>query len=153
MPQCQVGHEELYRSHPAPFLHCARRHFASAFAEALHCVARVLKAKVARIHKEMGVVQKKMGVKGDLQAFFKHMRTEPKFYAPETEEGRVLYLSETQKAQDAVTPLPPQWFGILPKSPLAVKQVEAFREKSAGKAFYQCPAPYGSRPGTYTKLR
>ena len=106
-------------------------------------------AQVARIHKEMGVVQKKMGVKGDLQAFFKYMRTEPKFYALETEEGRALYLSETQKAQDAITPLLPQWFGILPKAPLVVKPVEAFREKSAGKAFYQRPAPDGSRPGTY----
>ncbi|GAA3740860.1 uncharacterized protein (DUF885 family) [Sphingorhabdus rigui] len=106
-------------------------------------------AQVARIHKEMGVVQKKMGVKGDLQAFFKYMRTEPKFYAPETEEGRALYLSETQKAQDAVTPLLPKWFGTLPKAPLVVKPVEAFREKSAGKAFYQRPAPDGSRPGTY----
>ena len=106
-------------------------------------------AQVARIHKEMGVVQKKMGVKGDLQAFFNYMRTEPKFYAPETEEGRALYLSETQKAQDAITPLLPQWFGILPKAPLVVKPVEAFREKSAGKAFYQRPAPDGSRPGTY----
>jgi uncharacterized protein (DUF885 family) len=45
-------------------------------------------APVARIHKEMGVVQKKMGVKGDLPAFFKYMRMEPKFYAPETAEGR-----------------------------------------------------------------
>jgi uncharacterized protein (DUF885 family) len=106
-------------------------------------------AQVARIHKEMGVVQKKMGVKGDLQAFFKYMRTEPKFYAPETEAGRALYLSETQKAQDAVTPLLPKWFGTLPKAPLVVKPVEAFREKSAGKAFYQRPAPDGSRPGTY----
>ena len=106
-------------------------------------------AQVARIHKEMGVVQKKMRVKGDLQAFFKYMRTEPKFYAPETDEGRALYLSETQKAQDAVTPLLPKWFGILPKAPLVVKPVEAFREKSAGKAFYQRPAPDGSRPGTY----
>lgn len=106
-------------------------------------------AQVARIHKEMGVVQKKMGVKGDLQAFFNYMRTEPKFYAPETAEGRALYLSETQKAQDAITPLLPQWFGTLPKAPLVVKPVEAFREKSAGKAFYQSPSPDGSRPGTY----
>lgn len=106
-------------------------------------------AQVARIHKEMQAVQKKMGVKGDLQAFFNYMRTEPKFYAPETEEGRALYLSETQKAQDAITPLLPQWFGTLPKAPLVVKPVEAFREKSAGKAFYQRPAPDGSRPGTY----
>jgi len=30
-----------------------------------------------------------------------------------------------------------------------VKAVEAFREKSAGKAFYQRAAPDGSRPGTY----
>ena len=106
-------------------------------------------AQVARIHKEMGVVQKKMGVKGDLQAFFKYMRTEPKFYAPETAEGRALYLSETQKAKDAITPLLPKWFGTLPQAPLVVKPVEAFRQKSAGKAFYQSPAPDGSRPGTY----
>jgi uncharacterized protein (DUF885 family) len=106
-------------------------------------------AQVARIHKEMRVVQKKMGVKGDLQAFFNYMRTEPKFYAPETAEGRALYLAETQKAQDAVTPLLPKWFGVLPKAPLVVKPVEAFREKSAGKAFYQRPSPDGSRPGTY----
>jgi uncharacterized protein (DUF885 family) len=106
-------------------------------------------AQVARIHKEMGVVQKKMGVKGDLQAFFKYMRTEPKFYAPETAEGRALYLSATQKAKDAITPLLPKWFGTLPQAPLVVKPVEAFRQKSAGKAFYQSPAPDGSRPGTY----
>ena len=105
--------------------------------------------QVARIHKEMGVVQKKMGVKGDLKAYFKYMREEPKFTAPETEEGRALYLAETQKAKDAITPLLPQWFGVLPQAPLVVKPVEAFREKSAGKAFYQRPAPDGSRPGTY----
>jgi uncharacterized protein (DUF885 family) len=43
----------------------------------------------------------------------------------------------------------PQWFGVLPQAPLVVKRVEEFREKSAGKAFYQRPAPDGSRPGTY----
>jgi len=106
-------------------------------------------AQVARIHREMQAVQKKMGVKGNLQAYFNYMRTEPKFYAQEGYEGAALYLAETQKAQDAITPLLPQWFGTLPKAPLVVKRVEAFREKSAGKAFYQRPAPDGSRPGTY----
>ena len=106
-------------------------------------------AQVARIHKEMGAVQKKMEVKGDLQAFFKYMRTEPKFYAPETADGRALYLAETQKAKDAIVPLLPKYFGTLPQAPLVVKPVEAFREKSAGKAFYQRPSPDGSRPGTY----
>ena len=106
-------------------------------------------AQVARIHKEMGAVQRKMGVKGDLKAYFNYMRTDPKFTAPDTAEGRALYLSETQKAKDAITPLLPKWFGVLPQAPLVVKPVEAFREKSAGKAFYQRPAPDGSRPGTY----
>ena len=36
-----------------------------------------------------------------------------------------------------------------PKADLIVKAVEPFREKSAGKAFYQSPAPDGSRPSTY----
>lgn len=106
-------------------------------------------AQVARIHNEMRSVQKKMGVKGDLKAYFNYMRTDPKFYAPEGDEGAALYLAETQKAYDAINPLLPKWFGVLPKAPLVVKRVEAFREKSAGKAFYQRPAPDGSRPGTY----
>src|SRR3546814_20120269 len=42
----------------------------------------------------------------------------------------------------------PAFFNTLPKAPLQVKAVEAFREKSAGKAFYQSPSPDGSRPGT-----
>jgi uncharacterized protein (DUF885 family) len=37
----------------------------------------------------------------------------------------------------------------LPQSELMVKPVEPFREKSAGKAFYQDPPPDGSRPGIY----
>ena len=106
-------------------------------------------AQVARIHKEMQAVQKKMGVKGDLKAYFNYMRTDPKFYAPNTDEGRALYLAETQEAYDAIKPLLPKWFGVLPQAPLVVKRVEEFREKSAGKAFYQRPAPDGSRPGTY----
>lgn len=43
----------------------------------------------------------------------------------------------------------PEFFNTLPKAPFVIKPVEAFREKSAGKAFYQRPAPDGSRPGTY----
>ena len=45
----------------------------------------------------------------------------------------------------------PQFFSAaaLPKSALVVKAVEPFREKSAGKAFYQDPPPDGSRPGIY----
>jgi uncharacterized protein (DUF885 family) len=105
--------------------------------------------QVARIHGEMRGIMAQTGFKGDLAAFFTFMRTDPRFYAPNTDAGRQLYLDESEKANQAITPLLPQWFGTLPKAPLVVKRVEAFREKSAGKAFYQRPAPDGSRPGTY----
>ena len=36
-----------------------------------------------------------------------------------------------------------------PQADLEVRRVEAFREKAAGKAFYNRPAPDGSRPGYY----
>jgi uncharacterized protein (DUF885 family) len=77
------------------------------------------------------------------------MRDRKDLYFPNDPKGRAMYLAETQKALDAITAKLPQWFGTLPKAPLVVKPVEAFREKSAGKAFYQRPAPDGSRPGTY----
>ena len=104
---------------------------------------------VARIHREMRAIMEKTGFKGDLPAFFTFMRTDKRFYAPNDETGRALYLAETEKAKAAVAAQLPKWFGVLPQAPLVVKPVEAFREKSAGKAFYQGPSPDGSRPGTY----
>jgi uncharacterized protein (DUF885 family) len=45
-------------------------------------------------------------------------------------------------------------FVTKPKADIVVKAVESFREKSAGKAFYQQPAPDGTRPGMfYVNLR
>ncbi len=105
--------------------------------------------QVARIHGEMRGIMKRVKFKGNLQAFFNHMRTGKQFYAPNTDAGRALYLAETEKAKQAVTALLPKWFGVLPQSPMVVKRVEEFREKSAGKAFYQRPSPDGTRPGTY----
>jgi uncharacterized protein (DUF885 family) len=105
--------------------------------------------QVARIHAEMAALKDRVGFKGSLQEFFAHMRTSKQFYYPNTPAGRRQYLDETQKALAFVQPKLPQYFGRLPKAPMVVKAVEPFREKSAGKAFYQQPSPDGSRPGTY----
>jgi uncharacterized protein (DUF885 family) len=43
----------------------------------------------------------------------------------------------------------PAYFGVLPRAALVVKRVEAYRERSAGKAFYQRPPSDESRPGIY----
>jgi uncharacterized protein (DUF885 family) len=106
-------------------------------------------AQVARIHGEMRGIMRQVGFTGTLQQFFEKMRTDKQFTFPNTDAGREAYLAETQKFNREMEALLPQYFGTTPKSPLVVKRVEAFREKSAGKAFYQSPAPDGSRPGTY----
>jgi uncharacterized protein (DUF885 family) len=99
----------------------------------------------------MREVQKRIGFRGTLQQFFAHMRTRPENYFPNTPAGRQAYLDETQKALDAMNARLPQYFSeqATPRAPLVVKAVEPFREKSAGKAFYQRPPPDRSRPGTY----
>jgi uncharacterized protein (DUF885 family) len=105
--------------------------------------------QVARIHDEMRGIMRQVGFAGTLQQFFAKMRTDKQFYFPNTEAGRQAYLDQTEVFNREMTAKLPQYFGTTPKSPLVVKRVEAFREKSAGKAFYQSPSPDGTRPGTY----
>ncbi|MEA1014330.1 DUF885 domain-containing protein [Sphingosinicella sp. LY1275] len=105
--------------------------------------------QVARIHDEMRGIMKQVGFNGTLQQFFEKMRTDKAFYFPNTDAGRQAYLDKTEQYNKEMTAKLPDWFATTPKAPLVVKRVEAFREKSAGKAFYNRPAPDGSRPGTY----
>lgn len=102
-------------------------------------------AEVKRIHGEMRSIMAKVGFKGTLNEFFTYVRTDPKFY----HTSREAYLADAEGKMAAMQARLPEYFGVLPKSPLTIKAVEAFREKSAGKAFYQSPAPDGSRPGVY----
>jgi uncharacterized protein (DUF885 family) len=105
--------------------------------------------QVARIHGEMRGIMAQVGYKGTLQEFFNHMRTNRDVYYSNDAAGRQRYLDETDKAKTALEAQLPRFFGTLPKAALVIKPVEPFREKSAGKAFYQDPTPDGSRPGTY----
>ncbi len=110
--------------------------------------------EVARIHGEMTKIKDKVGFKGDLQGFFKFMREDRQFYLPDTDEGRAMYLSRAVAIIDEMKKRLDELFATKPKADIVVKAVEKFREKSAGKAFYQQPAPDGSRPGMfYVNLR
>src|SRR3546814_13605459 len=101
-------------------------------------------SEVARIHGEMKTIMAKVGFKGTLQQFFVHLRTSPQYF----HKTREAYLAEVDAHVKAMEARLPAFFNTLPKAPLQVKAVEAFREKSAGKAFYQSPSPAGPRPGT-----
>lgn len=105
--------------------------------------------EVKRIHDEMREIMKKVEFEGDLQAFFEFMRTDRRFYKPNTPEGKQEYLDEATAIIDNMRKELPGLFKTMPKAEMQVKAVEAFRERSAGKAFYNDPAKDGSRPGTY----
>lgn len=106
-------------------------------------------AEVSRIHDEMRQIKEKVGFKGDLKAFMQFMKTDKQFYLPNTEAGKQQYLDEATALINTMKSRLDELFIVKPKADMIVKRVEAFREKAAGKAFYQQPAPDGSRPGVY----
>lgn len=105
--------------------------------------------EVARIHDEMRNIMRQVEFEGELRDFFEYTRTDPRFYYPNTDAGREVYLQETEAIIEAMKPRLDALFSRLPEAELVVKRVEAFREESAGTAFYERPAPDGSRPGRY----
>ncbi|WP_240220917.1 DUF885 domain-containing protein [Rheinheimera hassiensis] len=105
--------------------------------------------EVARIHAEMQAIMQKTSFDGDLKAFFQFMQTNPQFYYPNTEAGKAAYLAEATAVIDNMRTRLDELFLVKPKADMIVKAVEAFREQSAGKAFYQRPSMDGSRPGIY----
>ena len=106
-------------------------------------------SEVKRIHDEMREIMKTVKFKGELQEFFNFMRDDEQFYYSDNEAGKKAYLDEAVKLIDSMKAKLDELFITKPKADIIVSAVEAFREKSAGKAFYQRGTPDGSRPGKY----
>ena len=105
--------------------------------------------EVDRIHEEMRAIMSRVGFEGNLQDFFKYLKDEPRFTYPDTEAGREDYIKEATRIIETISKRLDEVFLKLPKAKLEVRRVEAFREKTAGKAFYSRGTPDGSRPGYY----
>ena len=112
-------------------------------------IHQIGKDEVARIHDEMRAIMQQVGFEGTLQEFFVHMRGNEDFIYAANDEGRQRYMDEATALIDNMKGRLDELFITKPKADLIVKAVEPFREKSAGKAFYQQPSMDGSRPGTY----
>ena len=106
-------------------------------------------SEVYRIHNSMNKIKNEVGFDGDLQSFFKFMKEDDQFYYPDTDNGKQSYIKDAKQLIDNLKGELDKMFITKPKADMVVKAVEPFREKSAGKAFYQSPAIDGSRPGTY----
>jgi uncharacterized protein (DUF885 family) len=105
--------------------------------------------EVARIRGEMEKIKTQVGFDGTLEDFFKFMRTDKRFYLPNTDAGRAEYIKLSEGYLAGIKAKLPEYFGILPKADLIVKRVEAFREEPGGAQHYFSGAPDGSRPGIF----
>lgn len=105
--------------------------------------------EVARLQGEMQTIMDQVGFTGSLQDMFALLKTDPRFQYPNTPEGKAQYLTDARAFIAQVMAAAPRWFSDLPEAALEVRAVEAWRESTASIAFYNAPAPDGSRPGIY----
>jgi uncharacterized protein (DUF885 family) len=106
-------------------------------------------SEVARLRAEMEAIKEQVEFEGSLQEFFVFMREDPQFYYPNTQEGREDYLAKNNLHLDFINERLPAFFGRLPKSPLVVRRVEAFREQPGAAQHYRSGSPDGTRPGVF----
>lgn len=107
--------------------------------------------EVARIQNEMREIMKKVNFKSDsLQAFFTFVKTSPQFKYSNNAKGREELLAESNSYLHTMKKVYlEKMFNNIPKAPLVVQEVEAFRQKSVGGAFYENPSLDGTRPGRF----
>ena len=105
--------------------------------------------QVRRIHGEMERIKRQVGFTGTLQQFFRHINAGQQFKYSNDAAGREQYLADARRFIAQVMDAAPRWFRRLPRAPLEVRAVEAFRQDTASAAFYNRPSADGSRPGIF----
>jgi uncharacterized protein (DUF885 family) len=101
--------------------------------------------EVARIRSEMDAIRTEVGFRGDLQAFFEHIRTDPRFKPSSAEELGDGYREIGRRVDQRIGTL----FRTLPRTALEIRPVPAFLERNQAGAYYQGGTPDGSRPGVF----
>ena len=102
-------------------------------------------SEVARITKDFDKVRTEVGFKGNLHAFFDYMRTSPKFQPKSREQLN----QDFYRIKTAVEAKVPQYFSLVPKTPLVIRPYPPYREKFEAGGSYDAGTPDGSRPGTF----
>ena len=102
--------------------------------------------QVAIITHLMDSVKDAIGFKGDLKALFNYINTNKRFFPFKTPQQVLDSFESIHKIVDAHVK---NLFGVFPKIPFEIRQVEKFREKSTGVPQYWHGSPDGSRPGIF----
>jgi uncharacterized protein (DUF885 family) len=103
------------------------------------------KSEVARIRGEMEKVKAQIGFKGDLRAFFEHVRSNKKLI-PFTQPEQVL--ANFNIIHNRIDSKVNELFDLKPKGGFEVRRTEAFREGSASAEFLPGNKD-GTRPGVF----
>lgn len=98
--------------------------------------------EVARIESDQLAIAKKLGF-SDLKTFRAAAKTNPKLIPASREQILDTYRHYIAQME----PQLPKLFGLLPKTEVEVRPVQAYREKEAASAEYDQGTPDGSRPG------
>ena len=101
--------------------------------------------EVARIRGEMEAIRREVGFRGDLAAFFEHIRTDPRFKPSSADQLGNGYRDIGRRVDQRIANL----FRTLPRTALEIRPVPAFLERNQAGAYYQGGTPDGSRPGVF----
>jgi uncharacterized protein (DUF885 family) len=101
--------------------------------------------EVARIRGEMQKVISSTGFKGEFAEFLQFLRTAPQFRHRDPQQLLQAYRAMAKQ----IDPMLPQYFGRLPRMPYGVRPIADQIAPDTTTAYYQAPAPDGSRAGLY----
>ncbi len=103
------------------------------------------KDEVERLTREMESVKRQLNFKGDLKAFFEHVRQAPAL-TPYTDPQEVI--AHFNAIHEKMKPQVDRLFRLTPKTAFEVRRTEAFREASSS-AEYRPGSLDGTRPGVF----
>jgi len=101
--------------------------------------------EVARIRAEMLETMRAAGHGGDLPAFLKFLRADPRFFLASREQLLTAYRDICKRIDPALTRL----FRTLPRLPYGVVPVPAYSEKEQTTAYYHPGSAEAGRPGYF----
>lgn len=101
--------------------------------------------ELTRIRAEMEKIQKQVGFDGTFQEFLIHLRTDPRFSYSSPNDLLQAYRDCCKR----IDPKLPDLFHHLPKIKYEITPIPSQMAPDTTTAYYQRPAPDGSRPGRY----
>ena len=102
-------------------------------------------SEVKRILAEMEAQKTRAGFSGTLPEFFAYLRTDPRFKPKSAAEIAQGYDAIGKRVDARVR----EQFTLIPKTPLEIRPVPAFKEKTDAAGSYQSGTPDGTRPGVF----